>query len=218
MKLNYYLLLLFVFLFSGCDAFYNQPTGVEKAVLGENTSGTSLSDNTSLYSRHIVPRRSRFGIEVGGGTSRIDGDYANPTLEPMARGALKYFVTPSLNISASTNAVMLGSKNLPDAHGYLTFDLNLELLLLPRNKLSPYIYGGGGYGMDKNFENTHKKVQFGVGAEYMVTNAVGIKLFGESDINFTDNLDHLVAGTGDDYYYKFGLALTCYFPAKNRKK
>ena len=136
----------------------------------------------------------------------------------MGRGALKYFITPGLNISGSTNAVLLANKDIIDV-GYLTFDLNLELLLLPKDKFSPYIYGGGGFGMNKKFENTHSKVQFGAGVEYLVSNSIGVKLFGEYDINFSDNLDYLVAGVRDDYYYKFGLGLTYYFSSnKNKSK
>jgi curli production assembly/transport component CsgG len=178
-----------------------------------------VADRTALYGRDLEPRRSKFAIEIDGGTSLIDGDYVNPVLKPMGRGALKWFITPSLNLSASTNAVLLANKDLLDV-GYLTYDLNLELLLLPRDKFSPYIYGGGGFGMNKKFENTHSKVQFGAGVEYLVSNAIGIKLFGEYDINFSDNIDYLVAGVRDDYYYKFGLGLTYYFSShkKNSKK
>ena len=177
-----------------------------------------VADRTALYGRELEPRRSNFAIEIAGGTSLVDGDYANPVLKPMGRGALKYFITPGLNISGSTNAVLLANKDIIDV-GYLTFDLNLELLLLPKDKFSPYIYGGGGFGMNKKFENTHSKVQFGAGVEYLVSNSIGIKLFGEYDINFSDNLDYLVAGVRDDYYYKFGLGVTYYFSSnKNKSK
>jgi curli production assembly/transport component CsgG len=45
-------------------------------------------------------RRTKFAIEVSGyGTTLMDGDYGNAQLRPMARGALKYFFTPSFNLS-----------------------------------------------------------------------------------------------------------------------
>ena len=188
------------------------------ATMKKYATENEVADRTALYGRDLEPRRSKFAIELAGGTSLIDGDYANPVLKPMGRGALKYFITPGLNISGSTNAVLLANKDIIDV-GYLTFDLNLELLLLPKDKFSPYIYGGGGFGMNKKFENTHSKVQFGAGVEYLVSNSIGIKLFGEYDINFSDNLDYLVAGVRDDYYYKFGLGVTYYFSSnKNKSK
>lgn len=188
------------------------------ATMKKYATENEVADRTALYGRDLEPRRSKFAIELAGGTSLIDGDYANPVLKPMGRGALKYFITPGLNISGSTNAVLLANKDIIDV-GYLTFDLNLELLLLPKDKFSPYIYGGGGFGMNKKFENTHSKVQFGAGVEYLVSNSIGVKLFGEYDINFSDNLDYLVAGVRDDYYYKFGLGVTYYFSSnKNKSK
>lgn len=73
--------------------------------------------------------------------------------------------------------------------------------------------------MNKKFENTHSKIQFGAGVEYLVSNSIGVKLFGEYDVNFSDNLDYLVAGVRDDYYYKFGLGVTYYFSSnKNKSK
>lgn len=187
------------------------------AILKKYKTETEITENSAIYGRNLFERRSKFAIELSGGTSLIDGDYANPVLKPMARGALKYFITPSLNISASTNAVILANKDLIDV-GYATFDLNLEFLLLPKDKFSPYIYGGGGYGMNKKFENVHGKIQFGAGAEYMASDVIGIKLFGEYNVNFSDNLDYLEAGVRDDYYYKFGLGLTYYFPDRYKKK
>lgn len=188
------------------------------ATMKKYATENEVADRTALYGRELEPRRSKFAIELAGGTSLIDGDYANPVLKPMGRGALKYFITPGLNISGSTNAVLLANKDIIDV-GYLTFDLNLELLLLPKDKFSPYIYGGGGFGMNKKFENTHSKIQFGAGVEYLVSNSIGIKLFGEYDVNFSDNLDYLVAGVRDDYYYKFGLGVTYYFSSnKNKSK
>ena len=146
----------------------------------------------------------------------MDGDYQDPLLRPFGRGALKYFVSPSFNISASTNVVNLANQNLLDV-GYITYDLNLEWIILPRDRFTPFVYAGGGYGMNKDFEEMHSKVQFGLGLEYLASDRIGIKLFAEQNINFSDNIDYIVAGTRDDYYYKFGLGLTYYF-AKNKNK
>jgi curli production assembly/transport component CsgG len=41
MRLYSYFILLF-FIISGCGAYYNQPTGIEKAVIGESTPATTL--------------------------------------------------------------------------------------------------------------------------------------------------------------------------------
>lgn len=171
---------------------------------------------TALYGRLLENRRSKFAIEISGGTTLMDGDYQDPLLRPFGRGALKFFVSPSFNFSASTNVVNLANKNLLDV-GYITYDLNLEWIMLPKDRFTPFAYAGGGYGMNKDFEELHSKAQYGFGLEYLASNQIGIKLFAEQNINFSDNIDYIIAGTRDDYYYKFGLGLTYYF-AKNKNK
>ncbi|WP_339921622.1 CsgG/HfaB family protein [uncultured Flavobacterium sp.] len=174
------------------------------------------ADVTAIYGRKLTDRRSKFGIEFSGGLTLMDGDRVDPLLRPMVRGALKYFLTPSINLSASTNVIKLANKGYSDK-GYATFDLNAEYILLPKDKLTPYIFAGGGYGFNKEFENIHAKVQYGAGLEYMASDNFGIKMYGEHNLNFSDNIDYLERGVRDDYYYRFGLGLTYYFGNKKIK-
>ena len=176
---------------------------------------SKTADVTGLYDRVLENRRSKFAIEISGGATLMDGDYKDPLVRPFGRGALKFFITPGFNVSASTNVVNLANKNLLDV-GYITYDLNLEWILLPKDRFTPYLYGGGGYAMNKKFENTYAKIQYGAGLEYMASDRIGIKLFAEQNINFSDNVDYIKAGTRDDYYYKFGLGLTYYFAKKKK--
>lgn len=176
---------------------------------------TKTADVTSLYGRELENRRSKFAIEISGGATLMDGDYQDPLLRPFGRGALKFFITPGFNISASTNVVNLANKNLLDV-GYITYDLNLEWILLPKDRFTPYLYAGGGYATNRKFENAYGKIQYGLGLEYLISDKIGIKLFGEQNINFSDNVDYIKAGTRDDYYYKFGLGLTYYFGKKKK--
>lgn len=170
---------------------------------------------TAIYGRKLIDRRSKFAMEFSGGLTLMDGDRVDPLLRPMGRGALKYFLTPSINLSASTNVIKLANKGYSEK-GYATFDLNVEYILLPKDKLTPYVFAGGGYGMNKEFENYHTKVQYGAGLEYLVSDRIGIKMYGEHNLNFSDNIDYLERGTRDDYYYRFGVGLAYYFTNKKR--
>lgn len=194
------------------DAPKWQVDNLLKAYAEENKT----ADATALYDRILENRRSKFAIELSGGATLMDGDYKDPLLRPFGRGALKFFISPSLNVSASTNVVNLANKNLLDV-GYVTYDLNMEWIILPKDRLTPYLYIGGGYGMNSKLENTHSKIQYGGGLEYMASDRIGLKLFAEQNINFSDNIDYVVAGTRDDYYYKFGLGLTYYFSKKKKQ-
>ena len=185
----------------------------ETSLLAKFEAEKEEADVKAIYDRTLIARRSRFAMEFTGGASLMDGDYANPLMRPMGRGALKYFFTPGFNLSASTNVINLANKERLDV-GYITFDLNGELLLLPKDKLSPFVFGGIGYGVNKAFENRHFKFQYGVGLEYMASKKVGIKVYAEHNLNFSDNIDYIKRGLRDDYYYRFGFGLTYYFSNK----
>jgi len=169
------------------------------------------ADVSALYGRHFTERRARYGVEIGGGTTLINGDYPNAELKPMIRGGLKYFFWPNFNMTASLSPSWFGNKNYLEV-GYLTGDLNFELLVLPYDRCTPYIYGGGGMGINSAYENLHTKIQFGLGVEYLLTDNFGIKLYGENNITFSDKVDYLVMGKRDDYYWRFGAGITYYFP------
>lgn len=175
-----------------------------------------IAENTGLYKRDLSPKRSKFAMELGGGATIIDGDYAEAQPRPFGRGAIKYLFTPSFGLSASTNVVNLANKDRLDV-GYITLDLNGEFILLPKDRLSPFVYAGLGFGASRNFENEHLKFQYGVGLEYLATKNIGIKAFAEHNLNFSDKIDYLERGVRDDYYFKIGLGLTYYFPKKKEK-
>lgn len=186
------------------------------SVISKYSEEKAEASATALYHRSFKERRSKYGIEISGGLTFIDGDYINPLLRPMGRGALKYFFAPGFDLSISTNAFKLANKDRLDV-GYATFDLNAELLFLPKDKLTPFFYGGFGYGENKAFKNSHFKFQYGAGLEYLVSDKIGIKMYGEQNLNFSDNIDYIQNGIRNDYYFRFGFGLTYYF-SKNKSK
>lgn len=175
------------------------------------------ADMAQLYGRNRQEKRAKVGIELVGGTTYMAGDYPDPVAKPMMRGALKYFFTPSFDLSASTNAFWLGNKNKLDV-GYASLDLNLEFLILPYDVITPYVYAGGGVSFNSKYENSHAKIQYGAGLEYLVTNNFGFKVYGEHNLNFSDNVDYVVSGSRDDYYWRFGLGMAYYFHRKIKNK
>ena len=168
------------------------------------------ADLGMLYGRNRNEKRSKIGLEGTGGVTYMAGDYPNPVVKPMVRGAIKYFFAPNFNLSASTNAFWLGNKNKLDA-GYASIDLNLEFLVLPYDVFTPYIFAGLGTSFNKKIENNYSKIQYGAGLEYLVTNNFGFKLYGEHNLTFSDNVDYVVHGKRDDFYWRFGIGMTYYF-------
>lgn len=174
-------------------------------------------DVALLYGRNKIEKRSKVGIELVGGATYMQGDYPSPVAKPMARGAIKYFFTPHFDLSASANAFWLGNKNSFDK-GYASLDLNLEYLILPYDVFTPYVFIGAGTAFDKKFDNNFSKIQYGVGMEYLINDNFGFKFYGEHNAAFSDNVDFVVHGKRDDYFWRFGVGLTYYFHQKIKKK
>lgn len=170
----------------------------------------SIADSSAIYNRKLIYNRKGFGFELTGGVSRIEGDYLNPLFRPSFGGAIKYFFNPTINLTVSTNWTELANKNKPN-YDYLVFNLNSEIYLLPKDKLSPFVYGGLGMGFTKSNTNQFFKFQYGAGLEYLVTRKIGFKIFGEHNLSFSDKLDYFEAGKRDDYYYRLGIGMTFYF-------
>jgi len=87
----------------------------------------------------------------------------------------------------------------------------LEYDFLPYEDLSPFAYAGLGTISNIDVTNIYAKLQLGLGLEYLPVPNVGIKLFGEQNVTFTDKLDGLAQGKRDDYFWRFGVGLNFYF-------
>lgn len=101
--------------------------------------------------------------------------------------------------------------------GFMSFDLDLEYMFFPEKSFTPYIYVGPGFHAANGFEDSEVKFQFGIGMEVMVSDNVGLKLYGDRNFLGSDILDGLEAGSGNDAYYKLGFGANFYFP-RNAKK
>ena len=182
---------------------------IDKA-LKEYEQEETIAESSTIYNRKLIYERKGISFEVAGGVTSIQGDYANPVFRPFYKGSLKFFFNPSMNLSLSASWNKFDYKN-KKSFEYLTFDANTEVFLLPKDKLSPFVFGGFGMGISKTNEYKHFKLQYGLGLEYLVSNKIGVKLFAEHNLTFSDEVDALIHGKRDDYYFRFGAGINFYF-------
>jgi curli production assembly/transport component CsgG len=105
----------------------------------------------------------------------------------------------------------------------MSFDLNLEVYILPFKEFTPYVYAGGGYirQNDKRLDGqsfTDTKAQGGAGVELLVSEVVGIKLFAEYNIMSSDDLDGIVSGDSNDGFWRGGFGINYYFGNNEKSK
>ena len=155
-------------------------------------------------------------IDIGAGTSVINGDLVNPKFEIYFHIGYKRYISPYLNINFSYNKFNLAYVDVYN-EGFMSFDLNLESTLLPHTRFSPFVFAGAGYNASNYFKQTAVKFQGGAGLEYIVTDGLGLKLYTDYNYVMSDELDGLIAGASDDTYFRIGLGINYYFGRGHKK-
>lgn len=175
-----------------------------------------LAENTDVYQRNMVNRRSKWRVDAGAGGTLINGDYPNAYYEYSLAAGLKYNFSPYVGIHGSVHKFRLKNTDLFNRE-FAASELNIELTMLPYDRFTPYIYGGGGFNHADFFKQNDLKVQAGLGLEYTVSPSVGIKAYADYNAVFSDNLDLVVAGQRDDHYLKFGVGVNIYIGPNDAK-
>jgi len=168
-------------------------------------------ESTVLYDRKLEDRRGKVALGVSGGSAHIAGDYSNPVANISANSSLKiFFKRSNFNLNMGVGYLKLENKELFKDQ-FLTVDMNLEYNVLPYDNFTPFLYGGvGAINSSWDIDTALPKFQYGVGFEYLPVNNIGIKIFGEQNLLFSDKLDVVVNGKRDDYFWRIGVGLNFY--------
>ncbi len=172
--------------------------------------------STKLYDRFLTERRGKSAIIGAGGLSLMNGDYADAELELNTKIGYKHYIKPFLNINFSYNKYNLSNKGVLN-EDFTSFDLNAEVNILPSDKFTPYVFGGFGTNASNHFKVIDPKVQAGLGFEYLVANNIGLTIYGEHNLVFSDKLDGIEYGKRDDMFYRFGAGVNIYFTQPKTK-
>jgi len=170
----------------------------------------SLSSKSYKISRFGNELRGKNALSLGVGTSVMNGDLANPMFEIYSHIGYKRFLGSAVAINFGYHKFNLAFEDVFN-EGFMSFDINLEWYISPHRTFTPFIFAGGGYHAANYFETTETKIQGGVGIEYLMTERIGLKLFGDYNYMFTDEVDGLVFGDSDDTYWRIALGLNIYF-------
>lgn len=176
-------------------------------------------DESMLLFDRIQTKRegnNSLGITVGGNLP--DADYSTQELGFMGRFEYQRNFGHYFKASLAATAFKLDNgKQYSNILGSL--DINGQFSLLPHDKLSPFVYAGPGVVLDfvkpdggsNKLGDAYFKIQYGVGIEYFLSKKLGLKIFGEHNLVFSDELDGIVNGKRDDFYYNLGVGINYYF-------
>ena len=178
---------------------------------------------TKLYDRKYYDNLQKTSIGISGGTSVLSGDYSHKDYNGLIKLDLSTALSPSFDLTFGTSLFKLKSSGAFESN-FAGAEVNAKYNLLPYDRFGPYLYGGGGavFSLNKSvpqdIRKTHFKLQYGLGVEYLVFQNLGIKAFGEQNIMLDDELDNVVNGKRNDYYFNFGIGINYYLGKSTKKR
>lgn len=178
-----------------------------------------LAESTELFDRFLNPdQRGSFALSLGGTASRLYGDYAGSNFQLGAKAGLDVMVNSSVSLQGQFSRNRIKIRDFADDN-YNQFDFNLKYMILPYDKMTPYIKVGGSYALSNSEEFNIDRI-FGAnyrgGIEYMLKEKIGF--YGEAGqtLFFTDNIDGLTQGNRDDYLTDIHLGFSFYINNQSR--
>ena len=165
-------------------------------------------NNTRLVGNKY-PAENRQNISFFGSieTQQVRGDYVNPATKIGGKVGLKYILNKNLNLEGNVNYFSIENEKIL-SRSFIATEVNLEYLILPQYKLSPYVYGGVGSMFSK--DKARYKGQLGGGLEYLVQKNIGLRISSQYDMGFSDDWEDLVSGKRNDQAIRFGLGINFY--------
>ncbi|PVW14516.1 CsgG/HfaB family protein [Marixanthomonas spongiae] len=199
------------------ERFWSTKEGAEtnKQLVENYTKEKEEQESIELYNRVFKKRTAKRNLSLSGGVSLIDADYAKKNAGFLARLGYQEKFTRNLGYGFSGSVMQLDSgKQFSDI--FSEINLNAYFDILPDDDVAPYIYAGAGgvfnmSGASNKAADTFIKMQYGAGLKYYLSQRLGLKLFAEHNIVFSDELDHVINGKRNDFYFNFGLGLDYYF-------
>ncbi|MGS2726709.1 Curli production assembly/transport component CsgG [Psychroserpens sp. BH13MA-6] len=185
--------------------------------------GCFMLQTTLQSQEHLTTPKTKFydlrgtnAFDAALGTSVINGDYQDPMFEIYSHIGYKRHLTPHLSLDFGYHKFNLAYIDLYN-EGFMSFDLNMELLLLPHHYVSPLIFVGAGYNAANHFKQTSPKLQAGLGVEVVLLRSIALKLYTDYNYVSSDTLDGLEAGASNDTYFRIALGLNFYFGGAETK-
>lgn len=193
-------------------------------VISTLCSFKSLAQDKNLESARGFSEKSFFYnyrgtnvLEAAVGTSIMNGDLPSPIFEIVSRIGYKRSIFPHLNIGLTYNKFNLAFEDFYN-EGYMSFDLNLEYIISPYRRFSPFLFAGGGYNASNYFDETAIKFQAGAGFEIIAARRLGLKIMADYNYVLSDALDGKVFGDSDDAYWRILVGVNLYFGGHDKKE
>lgn len=184
-------------------------------IINEYTTEEKVNDARIIGNKFPDQQRGKLSVFANAEAFTVKSDYVNAKTNIGGKIGVKYFITDNLNAEINVSAVTLENQGITLKKVFGS-EINLEYLVLPKFKLSPFVYAGVGNFFHPTVDLY--KAQFGGGLEYLVSRNLGIRAVAQYDLGFEDDWDNYVSGKHNDMGIRFGLGLNYYFGPQIIKK
>ncbi len=173
---------------------------------------TNENDARTIGNKFPQNYRGNMALFGNAEAYQIKGDYVNPKMNFGGKVGFKAFVNEHFNAEINVSTTTFENTEIYKESVVMS-EINLEYLMLPHYKLTPFVYAGGGALLIDN--EFHYKAQVGGGLEYLLNTTLGIRANAQYDFGFTDNWDGFINGSQKDQGVRIGLGLIYYFGGRN---
>lgn len=197
----------------GMMAGYWRPkdrAALESEVVQEYLQEKENIQNSDIHGNLMSERRSLVGISGATGAIYYQGDYSDPEFKFMGEAGIKISTRNNINFDVRVGKGTLATERNFDL-GINYADINLNYLLFPKLRHSPYLQVGGGAlvvgdGIGDIFDDfgdngLNPYVKAGVGMEYLVFKNIGLDASISSSYLLDDDLDNVEQGRFNDYFW-----------------
>lgn len=206
------------------DGYWSTKEGEAKdqELIAQYRADKEAEQSTELYERELFNPIHKNGLNVAAGVALINADYSIKEPGVFTRIGYERRLTDNFAAEVSGSLFELNSGE-QFRNYYWAADANLKYFILPHDDFGPYLFAGGGVfsalGQPEPPapQETFFKFQYGAGLEYRPSTQWSIRLTGEHNMTFSDNVEGLVNGRRNDHYLTFGLGLNYKFDFKQPK-
>lgn len=182
-----------------------------QALINEYNKEQEQNTGRAIGNRYPENYRQKVSVFANVEAQKVKDDYVNPKMNIGGKIGFKYFLTPNFNVEVNGNYFTLENENIVKRN-YYGPEVNLEYLLFPKYRFSPYIYGGAG-AMYSKYKPQYKG-QVGGGLEYMIDHNFSLRASAQYDLGFKDDWEGLVNGKRKDQALRFALGINFYLGNK----
>ncbi|AYO57730.1 curli production assembly protein CsgG [Chryseobacterium sp. 6424] len=183
-------------------------------IISEYNTESSINDSRSIGNKFPQNHRGTMALFANAEAFQIKGDYINPKMNVGFKGGFKFFINDHFNTELNFSTVTFQNTGILK-ETVLMSEINLEYLMLPNYKFSPFVYAGAGTLFLDN--ETKYKSQAGGGLEYLLNSQIAVRLSAQYDFGFSDDWDGFVNGSRNDQGVRIGLGLNYYFGNRKSK-